>query len=35
MEDSNEGQGHGKFPWICEFLSMLYLELQSYSKAIK
>ena len=35
MEDSNKDQGHGKFPWICEFLLMLYPELQLYSKAIK
>ena len=35
MEDSNKGQGHGKFSWICKFLSMLYPELQSYSKAVK
>ena len=35
MEDSNKGQGCRKFPWICEFLLMLYLELQSYSKAIE
>ena len=35
MEDSNEGQGYGKFPWICKFLLTLYSELQSYSKTVK
>jgi len=35
MKDSNKGQGYGKFSQICKFLSMLYPELQSYSKAVK
>ncbi len=35
MEDSNKYQGYGKFSWICKFLSMLYPELQSYSKTVK
>ncbi len=35
MENSNKGQGCGKFPWICKFLLMLYSELQLYNKTIK
>ena len=35
IENSNEDQGCGKFPWICKFLQMLYPELQPHSKAIK
>ena len=35
MEDTNEGQGHREFPWICKLLLTLYSELQPYSKIIK
>ena len=35
MEDANEDQECGEFPWICKLLLMLYSELQPYSKTIK
>ena len=35
MENANESQRSGKLFRIHEFLSVVYLELQSYSKAIK
>ena len=35
MENTDESQGHRKFPRICKLLQKIYLELQSYGKAIK
>ena len=35
IEDANKDQGHKEFPQIRKLLSMLYPELQLYSKTIK
>ena len=35
MENSNKGQRHREFPWICKFLPTFYPELQPYNETIK
>jgi len=35
MEDANESQEHGEFPWIYKLLPMFYSKLQLRSKTIK
>jgi len=35
VENTNKSQECREFPWICQFLLMIYPQLQSYSKATK
>jgi len=32
VEDTNQGQGCGKLPWICKFLLTIHPKLQPYCK---
>ena len=35
MEDTNQDEGHRKFPRICELLQIIHSKLQPYNKATK
>ena len=35
MENTNKSQRHQEFPWIHQFLPMIYPQLQLHSKATK
>jgi len=35
MENTNKSQRYREFPWICQFLPTIHLQLQSHSKAIE